>query len=55
MSDRAERLLGLLPGAGVDLLLITGLVNVRYMTGYTGSNGLALVGPQTRAFVTDFR
>ena len=55
MSDRAERLLGLLPGAGVDLLLITGLVNVRYMTGYTGSNGLALVGPQMRAFVTDFR
>ncbi len=55
MSDRAARLLELLPGAEVDLLLINGLVNVRYMTGYTGSNGLALVGPQTRAFVTDFR
>ncbi|MEO6858085.1 MAG: Xaa-Pro peptidase family protein [Solirubrobacteraceae bacterium] len=55
MSDRAKRLLDLLPGAEVDLLLITGLVNVRYLTGYTGSNGLALVGPQTRAFVTDFR
>ena len=25
------------------------------MTGYTGSNGLALVGPDTRLFVTDFR
>jgi Xaa-Pro aminopeptidase len=55
MSDRAARLLELLPGAEVDLLLISGLVNVRYMTGYRGSNGLALVGPQTRAFVTDFR
>ena len=28
---------------------------MRYLTGYTGSNGLALVGPQTRSFVTDFR
>lgn len=55
MSDRAERLIGLLPDEDVDLLLVTSLVNVRYMTGYTGSNGLALVGPQTRVFVTDFR
>ena len=49
MSDRADRLVELLPEAGVDLLLVTSLVNVRYLTGYTGSNGLALVGPDTRA------
>jgi Xaa-Pro aminopeptidase len=55
MTGRAERLSGLLPEAGVDLLLVTNLVNVRYLTGYTGSNGLALVGPQTRVFITDFR
>jgi Xaa-Pro aminopeptidase len=55
MSDRAQRLTDLLPGDEVDLLLVTSLVNVRYMTGYTGSNGLAVVGPQTRVFVTDFR
>ena len=43
MSDRCERLLVLLlPEAGVDLLLVTELVNVRYLTGYSGSNGLAL-------------
>jgi Xaa-Pro aminopeptidase len=36
-------------------VLITDLVNVRYLTGYTGSNGLALIAPDTRAFVTDFR
>jgi Xaa-Pro aminopeptidase len=54
-TDRAQRLVDLLPEAGVDALLVSALVNVRYMTGYTGSNGLALVGPQTRAFVTDFR
>jgi Xaa-Pro aminopeptidase len=55
MSNRADRLIDLLPTEGVDVLLVTALVNVRYMTGYTGSNGLALVGPQTRVFVTDFR
>jgi Xaa-Pro aminopeptidase len=54
-TDRAERLVNLLPESGVDLLLVTDLVNVRYLTGYTGSNGLALIGPQTRAFITDFR
>src|SRR5689334_19561263 len=55
MKARAERLIGLLPRAGIDLMLVTDLVNVRYLTGYTGSNGLALVGPLTRAFITDFR
>jgi Xaa-Pro aminopeptidase len=55
MTGRPERLSALLPEAGVDLLLVTNLVNVRYLTGYTGSNGLALVGPQTCVFITDFR
>jgi Xaa-Pro aminopeptidase len=55
MSARADRVAELLSEAGVDLLLVSNLVNVRYLTGYTGSNGLALVGPHTRAFITDFR
>jgi Xaa-Pro aminopeptidase len=55
MRARAERLLELLPAAGLDVLLVSELVNVRYLTGYTGSNGLAIVGPRTRAFITDFR
>ena len=41
MSDRCERLEAALPEADVDLLLVTELVNVRYLTGYSGSNGLA--------------
>jgi Xaa-Pro aminopeptidase len=52
---RVERLQELLPDAGVDVLLVSDLVNVRYLTGYTGSAGLALVGPRTRTFITDFR
>jgi Xaa-Pro aminopeptidase len=55
LSARTDRLIAALDGAGIELLLVTNLVNVRYLTGYTGSNGLALIGPQTRIFVTDFR
>jgi Xaa-Pro aminopeptidase len=54
-AGRVERLSALIPDAEVDALLVTGLVNVRYLTGYTGDNGLAVISPETRAFVTDFR
>ena len=54
-TERAARLIALLPETGIDLMLVTDLVNVRYLTGYTGSNGLALLGAETRAFITDFR
>ena len=55
MSSAADRLTERLPDAGIDVLLVTNLVNVRYLTGYTGSNGIALVGAATRTFITDFR
>jgi Xaa-Pro aminopeptidase len=55
MSTRAARLIAALDGATVDLMLISNLVNVRYLTGFTGSNGLAVIGPQTHVFLTDFR
>ncbi len=38
-----------------DALLITDLVNLRYVTGFTGSNGMAVVGRDIRRFITDFR
>ncbi len=55
MSARLERLVAALRKAEIDLLLVSAPVNVRYLTGFTGSNGLALVGPHTRTFITDFR
>jgi Xaa-Pro aminopeptidase len=55
VNSRADRLVGLLPDAGVDVLLVTGAFNLRYLSGYTGSNGIVLVGADTRLFVTDFR
>ncbi|HEU4703565.1 MAG TPA: Xaa-Pro peptidase family protein [Conexibacter sp.] len=56
MSGRADRLAALLDERELDALLVTNLVNVRYLTGYTGSNGVALIGGRDlRCFVTDFR
>jgi Xaa-Pro aminopeptidase len=55
MSDRAARLADKLAEVGADLLVVTSLVNVRYLTGFTGSNAVVLVGPDTRVFLTDFR
>jgi Xaa-Pro aminopeptidase len=52
---RVERLTDLLAEEELDVLLVTELVNVRYLTGYTGTNGIAVIGPRTRAFATDFR
>jgi Xaa-Pro aminopeptidase len=40
--DRCRALLDALP-ADVDAVLVTKLVNVRYLTGFTGSNGAVLV------------
>ena len=39
----------------VDALLVSSPANVRYLTGYTGSNGLALITPLESHFITDPR
>jgi Xaa-Pro aminopeptidase len=53
--SRADRVADALAERKLDLLLVTNLVNVRYLTGFTGSNGLAIVGRDVRRFITDFR
>ena len=52
---RVERLVAGLAGHEIDALLITDLTNVRYLTGYTGSNGAVVVTPARSVFLTDFR
>ncbi|MFQ5868944.1 MAG: aminopeptidase P family protein [Candidatus Zixiibacteriota bacterium] len=39
----------------LDALLVTSLNNVRYLTGYSGSNGIAVVSQRGAYFLTDFR
>jgi Xaa-Pro aminopeptidase len=55
MRDRGDRLEALLAERELDRLLITDLANVRYLTGFTGSNGAVVCGPGVRLFFTDFR
>jgi Xaa-Pro aminopeptidase len=55
-APRADRLAGVLEERELDALLVTDLTNLRWLTGFTGSNGAAVVGVDgTRRFVTDFR
>lgn len=51
--SRADRVAARLED--VDALLVTEPANLRYVTGFTGSNGFAVVGRDVRRFVTDFR
>jgi Xaa-Pro aminopeptidase len=53
--SRADRLAALLAERELDCLLVSNLVNVRYLTGFTGSNGACVVGRDERVFLTDFR
>ncbi len=55
MRGRGDRLEKLLAERELDRMLVTDLVNVRYLTGFTGSNGACVCGPGIRLFFTDFR
>ena len=52
---RAERLAKLVTEKELDQLFVSDLVNVRYLTGFSGTNGACLVSPDERIFFTDFR
>ena len=54
-ADRVERVRSELPGTGVDALLVTNLTNVRYLTGFSGTNGQVLVWPDGALFLSDPR
>ncbi len=55
MSGRGDRLAASLGEPELDLMLVTNLVDVRYLTGFTGTNGACICGSDTRCFLTDFR
>jgi len=54
-AERGTRLGRLVAERQLDLLLVTNLPNVRYLTGYSGTNGICLIGESERIFATDFR
>jgi Xaa-Pro aminopeptidase len=55
MHGRGDRLEALLAERELDRMLVTDLTNVRYLTGFTGTNGACVCGPGIRLFFTDFR
>jgi Xaa-Pro aminopeptidase len=58
-AERADTLSDLVAAAELDLLIVSNLVNVRYLTGFSGTNGIVVIGPggqaPVRVFGTDFR
>jgi Xaa-Pro aminopeptidase len=55
-AARAERVEAQLRDRGLDALVVTQLMNVRWLTGFTGTNAVAVVGADgRRTFLTDFR
>ncbi len=65
-GTRADRLAALVAEAELDALLVGDLVrpgdsgadamaNIRWLTGFTGTSGFAIVGEGRREFITDFR
>lgn len=54
-TKRIETLRRQLKAENLDGMIVTHGDYVRYLTGYTGSNGLLVVGPRTADFLTDFR
>ena len=55
MRGREERLAAAVAERELDQLLVTNIVNVGYLTGFGGTNGVCICGADTRLFLTDFR
>jgi Xaa-Pro aminopeptidase len=55
MRKRLQKLYEKAREAGVDGFLVTNLPNIRYLCGYSGSNGMLLVTRHGSYFYTDFR
>ena len=53
-TPRRDRLMAALAELELSGFLVTNASNVRYLTGYTGSNGTVCLGTAAR-FLTDFR
>ena len=55
VSVAGERLVELITERELDQLFVSDLTNVRYLTGFAGTNGACLVGRDELIFFTDFR
>ena len=55
MINRVDQLREKMKAEGIASFLITSPYNLRYLTGFTGTTGLALISLEKAYFITDFR
>lgn len=55
VAARIPRLRSMFPEEGCDAFVVSDLANIRYLTGFTGSNAALLVTAEAVTFVTDGR
>ncbi len=54
-AERVEHLRIAVAAAGAECLIVSDLINIRYLCGFTGSNGALLILPDSVTLVTDGR
>jgi Xaa-Pro aminopeptidase len=55
MKSRIKKLRSILKHESLDAFLVTFLPHVRYLSGYSGTNGIILISHYSSFFLTDFR
>ncbi len=55
IMDRLKAFRSMFAEKGIDGFLVTGEFNRRYMTGFTGTAGVAVISENDAVFITDFR
>ncbi|MDD4356551.1 MAG: Xaa-Pro peptidase family protein [Smithellaceae bacterium] len=53
--DRIQAIRGKFPGFQVDGILFSGISNIRYLSGFTGSDGALVLGPEGARLLVDGR
>ena len=54
-KERRDRLKKIIEELHLDAFLVTSLVNVRYLCGFTGTNGFLLISDMDEVLYTDSR
>jgi Xaa-Pro aminopeptidase len=55
ISNRVARVRGEITKKGLDALIVSSLFNIRYLTGFTGSNALLIITQKSSVFLSDIR
>jgi len=55
LSDRQQRVRGVLASRGLDALVISSLPNILYLTNFSGSSAIVVLTAERLWFITDFR